>query len=402
MPRKLSQRAHEIPPSPIRKLLPFDLQARERGINVYHLNIGQPDIPTPQEFVDALRGKLPPVLGYGPSQGLQEYREALSEYYGRYDIPFGPDEIIATHGGSEAIYFAFMAIADPGDEIIVFEPFYTNYIGFSIYAGIKLVPYATKAETGFHLPPREEIEALVTDRTRGILICSPNNPTGAVLTRKELEMVADIAIEHDLYVVSDEVYREFAYDGEVPTSIMAIERVRDRAIVVDSISKRYSACGARIGSFATKNREIYDAVLRFAQARLCPSTAEQLGAVAAYHLPNSYFEEMQAEYQARRDAIYEGLMEIPGVVCQRPKGAFYIMAKLPIDDGDRFAKWLLTDFDHEGETVMVAPGAGFYATPGMGRDEIRLAYVLESSKCRRAMEVLGHAVHRYRKDVMGA
>jgi len=397
---QLSQRASDIPYSPIRKLLPFEVEAVKRGTKIYKLNIGQPDIETPEPFFNALSSDLPEVLGYGPSQGLPEFRKAVSDYYKKLDIPFEPDEIIATVGGSEAIFFAFLAVANPGDEIIVFEPFYTNYIGFAVYAGVKLVAYSLKAENGFHLPPREELEKLITPKTRAILSCSPNNPTGTVFTAEEIEMLADIAVDHNLYIISDEVYREFSYSGTTPPGIMSQPKAHNQAIVIDSISKRFSACGARIGNFATKNRELYDAVLRFGQARLCPATAEQMAAISLYEMTHDYFDTVRAEYKTRRDAIYNGLMKIPGTVCQIPDGAFYIMAKLPIDDGDRFAKWLLTDFSYEGETVMVAPGAGFYATPGMGKNEIRLAYVLSEEKCVRAMEVLAKAVETYRNEVM--
>ncbi|MBU1410833.1 pyridoxal phosphate-dependent aminotransferase [Myxococcota bacterium] len=395
MTTQLSKRALDIPPSPIRKLLPFELEARARGIQVFKLNIGQPDVPTPRRFFEALNTDLPPVLGYGPSQGLPEFQQAVAQYYQRIGIPFETGEIMATVGGSEALFFAFLAVANPGDEIIVFEPFYTNYIGFAIYAGVKLVPFTTRAEDGFHLPARAELEKLITPRTRAILVCSPNNPTGTVLTRDELEMIGQLAVDRDLFVISDEVYREFAYDGQVPTSMMAIEKAWDRIILCDSISKRFSACGARIGNLATKNAQVYLSVLRFGQARLCPATAEQMGAITLYTLGPDYYEQVRREYKARRDTIFEGLMAIPQVVCQKPAGAFYIMAQLPIDDGDRFAQWLLTDFESGGQTVMVAPGAGFYATPGAGKQEIRLAYVLESAHCRRAMELLREAVQVY-------
>jgi aspartate aminotransferase len=392
---ELSKRASTIPSSPIRKLLPFEVQAKEKGIHVYKLNIGQPDIATPKPFFNALSTELPPVVAYGPSNGLPEFRKAVSHYYKRNDIPFEPEEIMATVGGSEALFFAFLACANPGDEIIVFEPFYTNYIGFAIYAGIKLVPYSTKPENGFHLPSQDELQKLVTPKTKGILLCSPNNPTGTVLTIEELQMVADFSIKNDLFIISDEVYREFTYDGKVPESIMAVKSVWDRVIVCDSISKRFSACGARIGNFATKNKELYAAVLKFGQARLCPATVEQLGAIKLYNMPHDYFDDVREEYNKRREAIYNGLMKIPGVVCQKPKGAFYIMAKLPIDSGDKFAKWLLTDFSVDNETVMIAPGAGFYETKGVGEDEIRLAYVLEEKQCIRAMELLKIAVEQY-------
>lgn len=390
-----SQRAIDIPPSPIRKLLPLELEAKKRGTRIYKLNIGQPDIPTPDVFFKSLNSDLPQVLGYGPSQGLPEFQKAVADYYRRIGLPVEPHEVMATIGGSEALFFSFLAVANPGDEIIVFEPFYTNYIGFAIYAGVKLVPYTTRAENGFHLPAREEIERLITPRTRAILVCSPNNPTGTVLTRAELEMVLDIAGDRGLFVISDEVYREFAYDGEKPTSILALGRGYDRILLCDSISKRFSACGARVGNLVTKNPDLFQSILRFGQARLCPATAEQLAAVSLYSLSDDYYDGVRREYQARRDAIYEGLMRIPGVVCRKPHGAFYIMAQLPVDDGDAFARWLLTDFSSGNETVMVAPGAGFYATPGAGANEIRLAYVLQSEHCSRAMEILGEAIRAY-------
>ncbi|MBU1240771.1 pyridoxal phosphate-dependent aminotransferase [Myxococcota bacterium] len=392
---ELSKRAVAIPPSPIRKLLPLELKAREAGKHIYKLNIGQPDIETPQAFFQALREELPPVLAYGPSQGIAPFRNAVSEYYQKLGIPFSPEEIMITTGGSEAIFFAFLAIANPGDEIIVFEPYYTNYFGFAVYADVNLVPCTLKAENGFHLPPAEQIESLITEKTKAIICCSPNNPTGTVFTREEVGVLAGIAKKHDLYVVSDEVYREFAYDGEMPTSIMAFEEVWDRAIVIDSISKRFSACGARIGNLATKNPQVYQAVLRFGQARLCPATAEQMGAVSLYKLGDDYYASVRDEYMKRRDVIFRELENIPGVVCHMPEGAFYIMVKLPIDNADHFAEWLLTDFSHEGETVMVAPGAGFYATKGMGEDEIRLAYVLEADQCKRATQLLKMAVEQY-------
>lgn len=390
-----SQRAIDIPPSPIRKLLPLELEAKKRGIHIYKLNIGQPDIPTPEVFFQSLNSELPQVLGYGPSQGLPEFQKAVADYYKRLRLPVEPHEVMATIGGSEALFFAFLAVANPGDEIIVFEPFYTNYIGFAIYAGIKLVPYTTRAENGFHLPTREEIERMISPRTRAILVCSPNNPTGTVLSRTEMEMVLNIAQQHDLFVISDEVYREFAYDGETPTSILALGRGYDRILLCDSISKRFSACGARVGNLVVKNPDLFQAILRFGQARLCPATAEQVAAISLYNLDSSYYEGVRREYQARRDAIYDGLMRIPGVICRKPHGAFYIMAQLPVDDGDAFARWLLTDFSSHGETVMVAPGAGFYATQGAGANEIRLAYVLKSEYCIRAMEILGEAVRAY-------
>ncbi|MGM0597360.1 MAG: pyridoxal phosphate-dependent aminotransferase [Myxococcota bacterium] len=390
-----SKRALKISPSPIRKLLPFELEAKSKGIHIYKLNIGQPDIPTPHNFFESMAGEMPETLAYGPSQGIPQFRQAVSAYYQDYNIPFNENDIMATTGGSEALFFSFLAIADPGDEIIVFEPFYTNYNGFAIYADVKLVPYSLRAENGFHLPEAKDIEQLITPRTKAILMCSPNNPTGTVLRQDELEILAELALKHNLFLISDEVYREFAYDGVKPASIMSIPEVHNHSIVIDSISKRFSACGARIGNLATKNSDIFNAVLKFGQARLCPATAEQIGAAALYSLRDDYFNQIREEYRKRRNTIYEELMEIPQVVCQKPKGAFYIMVKLPIDDGNKFAKWLLTDFEKNKETVMVAPGEGFYATAGLGKDEIRLAYILNSAHCKKAAKLLKEAVIEY-------
>ena len=398
MPRdtnpKLSHRARMMPASPIRKLVPFADEAKKKGVKVYHLNIGQPDIPTPNEFMNAIRNFDQKVLAYGHSQGSIEFREKLSEYYSRYNIELSPEEIVVTTGGSEAIIFAMMAVCEPGEEIIVPEPFYTNYNGFAVEAGVSLVPLTTYAETGFHLPGKKEIRSEITSKTRAIIFCSPNNPTGTVFTKRELETLGELAIEHNLFLLSDEVYREFIYEG-THTSVMSIPGIQNRAILLDSISKRFSACGARIGCLASKNKEVVETALRFGQARLCPPSIEQHGAMAALSLKEDYFRNMADEYRRRRDAVYEALMQIPGTVCEKPSGAFYIMAKLPVDDIEAFSQWMLTDFQFEGETTMIAPGPGFYATPGRGKDEARLAYVLNVEDLKKAMKALAVGIEKY-------
>jgi aspartate aminotransferase len=394
--RKTSRRALDMPPSPIRKLVPFADEAKRRGIKIYHLNIGQPDIPTPPEFMNAVRNYREEVLAYGHSKGSREFLSALVEYYGRQGIQISQADIQVTTGGSEAIIFAMICVADAGDEIIVFEPFYTNYNGFARMANVKLVPVTLQAETGFYLPSREQIEEKITPRTRAMLVCSPNNPTGTVYTRGEMEMIAQIAKERDLFVLSDEVYREFIYEGE-HTSIMHIEDIADRAVLLDSVSKRFSACGARIGCLVSKNQALVDAALRMGQARLCSPSIEQHGATAALNLPQDYFDRMAAEYKGRRDTVYDALMKIPGAVCLKPKGAFYIMTKLPVADIEDFARWMLTDFNLNGESTMIAPGPGFYATPGKGQDEARIAYVLNVDDLKRAMRALAEGVEIYNR-----
>ncbi len=392
---KLSERAYQMPPSPIRKLVPYATEAKRRGISVYHINIGQPDIETPQSFWNAVHSYPAKVLEYGNSKGLPEYRKYLAKYYQANGIDVDDEHIIVTTGGSEAIMFAMLAVTDPGDNIIVFEPFYTNYNGYAVMTDIELRAVTTSPENGYHLPPAEEIEKKIDDRTRAILVCSPNNPTGTVLTEDELRTIAQIAEKHNLFVISDEVYREFVYEGK-HTSILHLPELHERGIIVDSISKRFSACGARIGAVVSKNDEVIDAITRMAQARLCPPTIEQYGAQAVLmQLTDEYFEQMVAEYRRRRDAAYEELMKIPGVVCKKPSGAFYIMAKLPLAPGkdvEQFAKFLLTDFSVDGKTVMVAPGPGFYATPGLGNSEIRIAYVLEEEKMRDAIRILARGL----------
>lgn len=394
---QLSCRAEAIQESPIRKLAPLANAARARGVRIYNLNIGQPDVPTPPEFLAAVAAFSEPVLAYGPSDGLPELRQAMVEYFRRYDIALTERDILITNGGSEAILFAFNVVADEGQEIIIPEPFYTNYNGYAAMANLKVVPVRTRAEDGFHLPPDTALEKAVTPRTRAMLICSPNNPTGTVLTWEELERLAAFVERHDLFLIADEVYKEFTYGGGRHRSVLELNGLEERVIVVDSISKRFSACGARVGAVISRNPRVMAAVLKFGQARLCPPTLEQLGAVAAYKLPESYFDGVRAEYQKRRDVMFEGLTKDPGIVLRKPAGAFYMIVKMAgVADSDDFARFLLEDFELDGETVMVAPAGGFYATPGAGTDEVRMAYVLEAPKIARAMEVFVAALERYR------
>ncbi len=391
----ISQRAREMPPSPIRKLVPYAEDAKKRGNKVYHLNIGQPDIPTPKVMMDAFRNHDVTVLAYGHSAGLWEYREGLAKYYQKFDINVSKEQILVTTAGSEAIIFVMMATMDPGDEVLVPEPFYTNYNGFAIEAGVKVVPITCKAEDGFKLPSDEEIHAKITPRTRAIMICNPNNPTGYVYSWEELQRLRELVLEYDLFFFSDEVYREFVYDGGKHHSVMHLNGLEDRAVLLDSISKRYSACGARIGCLVTKNKEILESSLRFGQARLCPPTMEQIAAIAALDTPQSYFDEVMDEYRQRRDVVFESLSKIPGVVGQKPPGAFYTIVKLPIDDADKFCTWLLQDFHDNNETVMLAPAGGFYATPGLGQNEVRIAFVLNTAAMKRSMEILEKALQVY-------
>ncbi len=391
----ISKRAKNIQASPIRKLAAIANGTKKRGIKVYHLNIGQPDIPTPPVFYQKIRDFSDKVLSYGPSDGLDELKSAMTDYFARYGIQIEKENIVITTGGSEAVSFAFNCIADHGDEVIIPEPFYTNYNGFAAMSGLKIVPVTTLPETGYHLPETKEIERRIGERTRAILVCSPNNPTGTVLTRREIEKLAEIARRYDLFLLADEVYKEFTYDDEKHFSLLELENMEDRVIVLDSISKRYSACGARIGAVISRNREVCQSILKFAQARLCPPTLEQVGAIDAYRLPLSYFEEIIKEYQKRRDILVDILTSHPDMVLIKPKGAFYIMAKLPVDNSDNFARWLLEEFEVNGETVMVAPGAGFYSTPGKGTQEVRIAYVLETPKLEAAGNILLKAIDAY-------
>lgn len=393
---KISERGRNIQASPIRRLVPLADQAKKRGIKVYHLNIGQPDIPTPEPVFEAIRSFNEKVLSYGPSQGLPELREEIAKYFREYGIDLSMENVLITLGGSEAIHFAFSVIADPGDEIIIPEPYYTNYNGYASFAGIKIVPVTSKAEDGYRLPSVEEIESKITPRTKGILICSPNNPTGTVYNDEELGRIVYLAKKYDLFIIGDEVYKEFIYDGLKHRSILELKGVEERTIVVDSISKRFSSCGARIGAIITRNKEVMDSLVRFAQARLCPPTIEQVGAIAAYRMGMSYFKPINEEYQRRRDAMFSALERMEGVTIKKPQGAFYIFAKLPVEDADEFAQWLLRDFSVDGETVMVAPGNGFYGTPGLGKNEIRLAYVLNVESINKAMKILEKGLKEFR------
>ena len=392
---QISSRAKTMPPSPIRKLVPFAEAAKKRGIKVYHLNIGQPDIPTPEVMMNAFRNHEIKVLEYGHSGGLWEYREGLVKYYRRHNIHVSKEEILVTTAGSEAIIFAMLATMDEGDEMIVPEPFYTNYNGFAVEAGVKVVPVTCRAEDGFALPPDAEIRAKITPRTRAIMICNPNNPTGYVYRLEEMNRLRALVLEHDLFFFSDEVYREFVYDGKKHHSVLHLEGLDDRAVLLDSISKRYSACGARVGCLVTHNKDILESALRFGQARLCPPTMEQLAALAAVDTPQSYMDAVFNDYNRRRETVFNALGKIPGVVGQKPSGAFYTVVKLPVDNADRFCRWLLEEFDDKGETVMLAPANGFYATPGLGDDEVRIAFVLNSAAMERSMEILKKALQAY-------
>ena len=390
----ISSRGLQMPPSPIRKLVPFAEAAKRKGLKVYHLNIGQPDIETPPAIMDAVRQADMKVLEYSHSAGNESYRRKLVQYYKRVGIEVSHDQIIITTGGSEAIMFGFFTCLNPGDEVIIPEPFYANYNGFACAAGVKVVPIKSNIETGFALPPIEEFEKVITPNTKAIMICSPNNPTGYLYSREEMESVKAICLKHDLYVFSDEAYREFCYDGEF-VSPLHLEGLDQHVILMDTISKRYSACGARIGAFVTKNKNVYDAAMKFAQARLSPPGLAQIMGEAAVDLPDHYFNEPKAEYLARRDLLVSRLNAMPGVFCPNPGGAFYAMASLPVDDADKFCQWLLESFSYKGETVMLAPASGFYGTPGLGKNEVRLAYVLNLEAINNAMNCLEKALDEY-------
>ncbi|MEE0452505.1 pyridoxal phosphate-dependent aminotransferase [Peptacetobacter sp.] len=392
-----SNRVTAMQASPIRKLVPFATAAKADGVKVYHLNIGQPDIKTPRGFFDAVKNFDNEVLEYAVSQGIPELIEALQDYYKTYDMHFDKDELLITNGGSEALLFAMMATCDPGDKLLIPEPFYTNYNGFGQCVNVGVAPITTKAENGFHLPSKEEILSKIDDKVKAILLSNPGNPTGAIYSKEELEMIAEIAIEKDLWIISDEVYREFVYDGLEYTSFGNLKQVEDRVIIIDSVSKRYSACGARIGSIASKNKELIAQIMKLCQGRLCVPTLEQIGAVELYKTPVSYFKEVNDEYRKRRDVLYSELMKVDGVICEKPTGAFYIVAKLPVDNAEDFVKWMLTEFRVDNETVMATPAEGFYATPGLGRDEIRLAYILKEEDLRKAAKILKEGLEAYVK-----
>ncbi len=392
---KLSNRAETLPASPIRKLVPLADAAEKRGVQVYYLNIGQPDIPTPPEFFQAVDQSKISVLAYSHSAGNESLRQQIANYYLRLGHDIHPEQIIVTTGASEALNFVFAAITNPLDEIIVPEPFYANYNSFSLAKDAKVVPVTTHIEDNFSLPPIEAFKEKINERTRAILICNPGNPTGILYSREELEALRDLAKEHDLFLVADEVYREFAYDSSEHLSILGFEGVDQNMIVVDSISKRFSACGARIGCVISRNTELMKVIIKMAQARLSPPTFGQMGAEAAYQLPQSYYTGVVSEYAGRRDALKASLAEIPGVVCPDINGAFYAMVKLPVDSAEDFCRWMLDEFEHEGKTVMLAPGAGFYATPGQGVDQVRIAYVLNEEELRSAMKCMAAALSAY-------
>ena len=391
----ISKRGVEMPESPIRKLVPFAVAAKKRGTKVYHLNIGQPDLPTPQVGLDALKSIDRDILEYSPSQGYLSFREKLVGYYDKYNIKVEPDDIIVTSGGSEAILFAFMACLNPGDEIIVPEPAYANYIAFAISAGAKIRTIATTIDEGFSLPKVEKFEELINSRTRAIMICNPNNPTGYLYTRREMNQIRDLVKKYDLYLFSDEVYREYIYTGSPYISVFHLDGIERNTVLIDSVSKRYSECGIRIGCLITKNKEIRQAVMKFCQARLSPPLIGQIVAEASLDAPEEYYRDVYDEYVERRKVLIDGLNRIPGVYSPIPMGAFYTMAQLPVDDSEKFCRWCLEEFEYEGETVMMAPGAGFYTTPGAGQNQVRIAYVLKKEDLERALVVLRKALEAY-------
>ena len=392
---KISKKGINMPESPIRKLVPFAEKAKKAGKKVYHLNIGQPDIKTPELALKAIHNFSDKVVEYSHSAGFESYRKGLANYYQNLGIAINHNDIIVTTGGSEALLFALNTCLDNGDEIIIPEPFYANYNGFSTSAGVKVKPIATSIHDGFALPKIQEFEKLITPNTKAILICNPGNPTGYLYSKEELETLRDIVVKHDLFLIADEVYREFAYDGNVHYSVLNIEGMEEHAIVIDSTSKRYSMCGIRVGCIASKNKELMATAMKFAQARLSPPTFGQIAGEAALKTDVSYFEEVSAEYVSRRDVLVEGLNEIEGVFCPKPTGAFYAIAELPVDDADKFAQWLLEDFELDGETIMVAPAAGFYATPNMGTKQVRIAYVLNKGSLTKSIAILAAALKVY-------
>ena len=392
---EISLRGIQMPESPIRKLAPLAYEAKQRGVHVYHLNIGQPDLPTPKAAINAIKNIDRQILEYSPSQGYLSYRTKLVDYYAKYNINLSPDDIIITCGGSEAVLFSFLACLNPGDEIIVPEPAYANYMAFAISAGAVIRTIATTIEEGFSLPKVEKFEQLINERTRAILICNPNNPTGYLYTRREMTQIRDLVKKYDLYLFSDEVYREFIYTGSPYISACHLEGIEQNVVLIDSVSKRYSECGIRIGALITKNVQVRQAVMKFCQARLSPPLIGQIAAEASLDEPEEYGREVYDEYVERRKCLIDGLNRIPGVYSPIPMGAFYTVAKLPVDDAEKFCAWCLSDFQYEGETIMMAPAAGFYTTPGVGRDQVRLAYVLKKEDLNRALFVLRKALEAY-------
>ncbi len=391
----ISDKGKAMPASPIRKLVPFAEDAKKKGRKVYLLNIGQPDIKTPEVALNAIRNLKVEVIEYSHSAGIESYRRKLAAHYQKIDINVDHTEIMVTTGGSEAISFALMSTVNPGEEVICPEPFYANYNGFSTAAGVKVVPITSSIDNGFALPPIEEFEKVITPKTRGIIICNPNNPTGYLYSEQEMRQLGEICKKHDLYLYSDEVYREFCYDGETHFSAMYMQGLEEHVIMMDSVSKRYSMCGARIGCLVTKNREVINTAMKFAQARLSPPSFGQFAGEAALDTPDSYFEEVYNEYIERRDYMVSALNKIPGVKCPSPGGAFYTVVQLPVDDADKFAEWILSEFEHENQTVMMAPASGFYSTLGLGKQEVRIAYVLKKDDLEKAMETLEAALKAY-------
>lgn len=392
---KISQKGVQMPQSPIRKLVPYAEQAKKEGVNVYHLNIGQPDIKTPEVALNAVKNNTLDILAYSRSEGSETYRTKLAAYYKKNDILVSPNDIIITTGGSEALFFTFGSIMDPEDEVIIPEPFYANYNGFSTAQGVKVVPVVSNIESNFALPPIADFEALITPKTKAILICNPGNPTGYLYSKTEIKQLAALVKKHDLFLISDEVYREFTYDGHEHYSIMQEEGLESHAIIIDSVSKRYSMCGARIGCIVTKNKMVLDTALKFAQARLSPPTYALLASEAALDTPDSYFREVISEYVERRNVLVEELEKIKGVKVAKPKGAFYCIVELPVTDSDVFAQWLLEDYRLHNETIMVAPAAGFYSTEGFGKNQVRIAYVLNKEDLRKSVAILKAALTQY-------
>ena len=391
----ISNKGRQMPESPIRKLVPYSEVAKKKGHKVYHLNIGQPDIKTPEVALEAIKNNTIKILEYSHSAGFESYRTKLAASYKSHGVNVDTADIIITTGGSEALMFALGSTMDAGDEIIIPEPFYANYNGFSVASGVTVVPVISTIDEGFALPPIADFEKLITSKTKAILICNPGNPTGYLYTQEEIQQLAELVKKHDLFLIADEVYREFTYDGDKHYSVMNVPGIEENAIMIDSVSKRYSMCGARIGCIVSKNKEVMATAMKFAQARLSPPTFEQIASEAALETPQSYFDEVIGEYRERRDTLISELSKIEGVKVATPKGAFYCIAKLPVDNADNFAQWLLESYDLNGETVMVAPAAGFYSTPNVGLDEIRIAYVLKKEDLIRSVEILADAIQKY-------